>query len=85
MNLGARLDGGDNWPNRPMILPNRHFVYPAQVEEVERGAGGAGSAGGRNAVSGHLRAGFRDPKAPTGYGRCPIRTGFALFQADTPI
>ena len=24
--------------SRPLILPGRHFVYPAQVEEVERGA-----------------------------------------------
>lgn len=32
-----------NWtaeilPRRPMILPNRHYVYPAAVEEVEKGA-----------------------------------------------
>jgi hypothetical protein len=32
-----------NWtaeilPNRPMILPARHYVYPAAVEEVELGA-----------------------------------------------
>ncbi|MGA2536154.1 MAG: hypothetical protein ABSF53_09075 [Terracidiphilus sp.] len=25
-------------PARPLILPGRHFVYPAQAEEVERGA-----------------------------------------------
>jgi len=25
-------------PARPLILPNRHFVYPLQAEEVERGA-----------------------------------------------
>jgi hypothetical protein len=25
-------------PSRPLILPSRQFVYPAQVEEVERGA-----------------------------------------------
>lgn len=25
-------------PERPAILPARHFTYPAQVEEVERGA-----------------------------------------------
>ena len=23
---------------RPLILPNRHFVYPLDAEEVERGA-----------------------------------------------
>jgi hypothetical protein len=32
-----------NWqaeilPSRPLILPQRHFVYPRQAEEVERGA-----------------------------------------------
>jgi len=32
-----------NWtaeilPQRPMILPSRHYVYPGVVEEVERGA-----------------------------------------------
>jgi hypothetical protein len=32
-----------NWtaeilPQRPMILPSRHYVYPAVAEEVERGA-----------------------------------------------
>ena len=25
-------------PGRPLILPKRHFVYPSQAEEVERGA-----------------------------------------------
>ena len=25
-------------PARPLILPQRNFVYPAQAEEVERGA-----------------------------------------------
>jgi len=25
-------------PARPLILPQRHFVYPRQAEEVERGA-----------------------------------------------
>jgi hypothetical protein len=25
-------------PSRPLILPSRQFVYPVQVEEVERGA-----------------------------------------------
>jgi len=32
-----------NWqaeilPARPLILPNRHFIYPREAEEVERGA-----------------------------------------------
>jgi hypothetical protein len=25
-------------PHRPMILPSRHYIYPAAAEEVERGA-----------------------------------------------
>ena len=25
-------------PARPLILPPRHFVYPREAEEVERGA-----------------------------------------------
>jgi hypothetical protein len=51
---GARVSGArpspiidltfsHNWqaqilPTRPLILPNRHFVYPREAEEVERGA-----------------------------------------------
>ena len=50
--------------SRPLILPGRQFVYPAQVEEVERGAlevmirppGRCGS------VPGHLCPGFRRPR-----------------------
>jgi hypothetical protein len=43
--LGATIDltFPHNWQAqilaaRPLILPTRHFVYPAQAEEVERGA-----------------------------------------------
>jgi hypothetical protein len=64
-------------PNRPMILPSRHFIYPAAVEEVERGAlevliqpmlvhrdGGA-------AFLATCALGFRDPAAPTGIWAMP--------------
>lgn len=57
---------------RPLILPPRHFVYPRDVEEVERGAlevmvqpSGAGSFLGTFAL------GFADPAAPTGLWSCP--------------
>jgi hypothetical protein len=66
-----------NWtaeilPNRPMILPNRHFVYPGVVEEVERGAlevlvqPGTGQP-----FLATCALGFRDPAAPTGIWSCP--------------
>jgi hypothetical protein len=59
---------------RPMILPTRHFVYPRDAEEVERGAlevlvrpDGADAQ--------HFLAtcalGFRDPVVPTGIWSCP--------------
>ena len=52
---------------RPAILPARHFVYPAQVEEVERGAL---EVLVRPATSSPFLAtcalGFRDPIVPTG-------------------
>ena len=59
-------------PNRPMILPSRHFVYPALVEEVERGAlevliQREGSA----PFLATCALGFRDPKAPTGIWAMP--------------
>lgn len=77
-----------NWtaeilPNRPMILPNRHYVYPAQVEEVERGAlevlvqpGTFPESSGDlpNEQSQFLATcalGFRDPSAPTGIWSMP--------------
>ena len=59
-------------PSRPMILPSRHFVYPALVEEVERGAlevliQREGSA----PFLATCALGFRDPKAPTGLWAMP--------------
>jgi hypothetical protein len=66
-----------NWhaeilPSRPPILPSRHFVYPAVVEEVERGALEAlvrvESAPPFLAT---CALGFRDPSTPTGVWSCP--------------
>lgn len=56
----------------PLIAPARQFIYPEQVEEVERGAlellikpaeGGAFLA--------TCALGFADPKAPSGVWSCP--------------
>ena len=59
-------------PNRPMILPGRHFVYPAQVEEVELGALEVlVQPEGAAAFLATCALGFRDPKAPTGLWAMP--------------
>jgi hypothetical protein len=72
-----------NWtaeilPNRPMILPSRHYVYPAQVEEVERGAlevlvqpGVDGSSDTQFQFLATCALGFRDPAVPTGLWSMP--------------
>ncbi len=59
---------------RPLILPPRHFTYPAQAEEVERGALEV-------LIHPHLHTaqpflatcalGFRDPVVPTGLWSTP--------------
>jgi len=57
---------------RPLILPHRHFVYPVQVEEVERGALEVMI---RPAHAQPFLAtcalGFADPAAPSGVWSCP--------------
>ena len=58
---------------RPLILPRRHYVYPVQVEEVERGAlevmiRTPGDAAGFLAT---CALGFADPAAPSGVWSCP--------------
>lgn len=72
-------------PARPAILPSRRFVYPREVEEIERGAlevlirpDGAmkNVAGDVGALSTEpflatCALGFRDPAAPTGLWSCP--------------
>jgi hypothetical protein len=68
---------------RPLILPPRHFVYPHDAEEVERGAlevvvrpkSGKESAPKDPKVEQPFLAtcalGFRDPAVPTGVWSCP--------------
>ena len=58
---------------RPLILPQRHFVYPREVEEVERGAL---EVLVRPVIDAQpflatCALGFRDPVAPTGVWSCP--------------
>lgn len=59
---------------RPMILPPRHYVYPREVEEIERGALEVkvrpGAAGGAPFLA-TCALGFRDAAVPTGVWSCP--------------
>jgi hypothetical protein len=62
---------------RPLIVPQHHFVYPREVEEVERGAlevlvrpASSGSQDGRSFLA-TCALGFRDPAVPTGLWSCP--------------
>jgi hypothetical protein len=57
---------------RPVILPRRHFVYPAAVEEVERGALElmVRPAGGE-AFLATCALGFASPAVPTGVWNSP--------------
>ena len=61
-------------PQRPVILPRRHFVYPKEVEEIERGALEVlirpdGTNGEPFLATCAL--GFRDPAVPTGIWSAP--------------
>jgi hypothetical protein len=58
---------------RPLILPPRHFVYPAQAEEIERGALEVmvGDVVGAEPFLATCALGFRDPAVPTGIWSCP--------------
>jgi len=70
-------------PHRPMILPPRHYTYPAVAEEVEKGAmevlvrPEAGPPGKTEADSRQepflatCALGFRDPSAPSGLWSMP--------------
>jgi hypothetical protein len=80
-------------PRRPLILPPRHFIYPRDVEEIERGA-----------LEILIRPkeaepflatcalGFADPSVPTGLWSCPaphqlcaIAGGYAyLIDTEAP-
>ena len=61
---------------RPLIAPSRHFVYPQQVEEVERGAlellvRPAPTASELGEFLATFALGFADPTVPTGLWACP--------------
>ena len=59
---------------RPLILPPRHFVYPRQAEEVERGALEVlirPEEPGAQPFLATCALGFRDPAAPTGLWSAP--------------
>jgi hypothetical protein len=62
---------------RPAILPSRHYVYPRNAEEVERGALEVlvrpQASGGDSPLPflGTCALGFRDPAVPTGIWSTP--------------
>lgn len=60
-------------PARPAILPARHFVYPREAEEVERGALEAmvRPQAGEPEFLATCALGFADPMVPTGIWSCP--------------
>ncbi len=61
-------------PARPLILPKRHFTYPGEAEEVERGALEVSirpEAVHAQAFLATCALGFRDPAAPTGIWSTP--------------
>jgi hypothetical protein len=62
-------------PARPLILPQRHFVYPHAVEEVERGALEVmilAPAPHAQPFLATCALGFRDSAAPTGLWSAPM-------------
>ena len=80
---------------RPLILPSRHFVYPREVEEVERGALELlvrPDTVGAQPFLATCALGFRDPAAPTGLWStpkseelCAVAGGYAyLIDSTTP-
>ncbi|MDE3163108.1 MAG: hypothetical protein KGL64_07600 [Acidobacteriota bacterium] len=78
---------------RPAILPARHFVYPREAEEVERGALEVMVRPGDGAQPflATCALGFRDPAAPTGLWStpnpdelCAISGGYA-YMVDTRV
>jgi hypothetical protein len=61
---------------RPLILPQRSFIYPAQAEEVERGALEVlvyPEASGVQPFLATCALGFRDPAVPSGVWSTPHR------------
>ena len=59
--------------SRPLILPSRHFVYPHNVEEIERGALElmVHPEGQDSPFLATCALGFRDPVVPTGIWSMP--------------
>lgn len=84
----------DILPVRPLILPPRHYVYPREVEEVERGALEVlvRPARGTAPFLATCALGFRDPLVPTGIWAapnpreiCAVSGGYAyLIDTTTP-
>lgn len=62
----------DVLPARPLILPRRQYIYPAAVEEVERGALElmVRPEGGESFLA-TCALGFASPAVPTGVWACP--------------
>jgi hypothetical protein len=59
-------------PSRPIILPTRHFVYPREAEEVERGALEVlVHPDSAQPFLATCALGFRDPVVPTGIWSAP--------------
>jgi hypothetical protein len=72
------LSFAHNWrveilPARPLILPQRSYVYPVQAEEVERGALEilVFNRSDPQPFLATCALGFRDPAVPTGVWACP--------------
>ena len=58
--------------HRPLILPPRHFTYPREAEEVERGALEVMvRCNSGEAFLATCALGFADPSAPSGMWSCP--------------
>ena len=79
-------------PARPLILPQRQFVYPVLVEEVERGAMEVLIHPPENGTLPFLATcalGFAGPQVPTGVWSCPdpsticVAAGGYVYLIDT--
>ena len=71
---------------RPLIAPSRQFVYPQQVEEVERGALEllVKPASGDTFLA-TCALGFADPTAPTGVWSCPDPEWLCAVSGDGKV
>lgn len=79
--------------SRPLILPQRQFIYPRQAEEIERGALELlVTPSAEGAFLATCALGFNDPAVPSGIWSapnpdwlCAIAGGYAyLINAQTP-